>query len=136
MPKQTGVGLASLNVDDSGGTPRNICDDITNFDFAMPRGVQDVTGVCSSAMARLLLLADFSVNFTGVFNTDANMSHDVFKTIPTTSVARTVTLDLGDASLAQEVLFTDYQITRAADGSLVWTVPGVLANGTFNAWGA
>ncbi len=105
---------------------------VTNWDLAMPRGVQDVTGQDVSAMDRLLLLADSSVNLTGVV--DSATSHLVFKTVPTTSVARTVTIDAGTPAVGNEYLFTDYTWTRAADGSLVWAAPGVLTGGVFNAW--
>ena len=33
-----------------------------------------------------------------------------------------------------EVLFTDYPLTRADDGSLTWKVPAVLQSGTVPAW--
>lgn len=134
MTKQTGIGLAALSVDDVGGTPRDIRPQVTNWDLAMPRGVQDATGQDATAMDRLLLLADSSVNLTGVVDSASNQQHDVFKTVPTTSVARTVTIDAGTPLLANEYLFTDYTWTRAQDGSLVWAAPGVLTGGTFSAW--
>jgi hypothetical protein len=102
---------------------------VTNFSFATPRGVQDVTGVDKSAMERLLLLADFSITLNGVFN-DA-LSHLVFDTL---DGVRSVELDVSGQSLDNECLLTDYALTRNADGSLTWSVPGVLANGTVPAW--
>jgi hypothetical protein len=33
-----------------------------------------------------------------------------------------------------EIVFTDYQLNRAADGSLTWTAPGQLADGTVPTW--
>jgi hypothetical protein len=134
MTKESGLGWTTFSVDDSGGSVRAIKNDITNFGFATPRGVQDVTGIDKSAYERLLLLADFSVDPTGVFNDAANASHDVFKTVPSTSVARTVTLTISGQTLAAEVLFTDYSLTRAASGELTWTAPGVLADGTVPTW--
>lgn len=134
MAKESGLGITTLSVDDSGGTARAIKNDITDFDISTPRGVQDVTGVDKSAYERLLLLADFSVNLNGVFNDATNLSHDVFKTVPSTSVARTVTLTVSGQTLAGECLFTDYQLKRGNDGSLVWTAPGVLADGTTPTW--
>ena len=68
MAKTTGLGVTTLSVDDSGGTVRDIRNDITSFNFATPRGVQDVTGIDKSAMERLLLLADFSITLNGVVN--------------------------------------------------------------------
>ena len=45
MAKETGLGWTTLSVDDSGGTARAIINDVTNFNFSTPRGVQDVTGI-------------------------------------------------------------------------------------------
>jgi len=135
MAKETGLGITTLSIDDSGATARAIINDITNFAVSTPRGVQDVTGVDKSAMERLLLLADASVQLNGVFNDAANVSaHDVFKTVPSTSVARTVTLVVSAQTLAGEYLFSDYALTRAADGSLTWTAPGALSDGTVPTW--
>ena len=134
MAKQSGLGWTTLSVDDSAGVVRAIKNDITNFSFATPRGVQDVTGVDKSAMERILLLADFSVDLNGVFNDTANASHDVFKTVPSTSVNRTVTLTVAAKTLAAECLFTDYALTRAQSGELTFAAPGVLADGAVPTW--
>lgn len=134
MAKETGLGWTTLSVDNSAGAVKAIVNDITNFSFATPRGVQDVTGVDKSAFERLLLLADFSITLNGVFNDATDFSHDVFKTVPSTSVARTVTLVHSGQTLANETLFTDYALTRAQSGELTWTAPGVLANGTVPTW--
>jgi len=134
MAKSTGMGWTTLTIDDSSGTPQAIKNDITNFDLSTPRAVQDVTGVDKFAIERLLLLADFSTTLNGVFNPAANFSHDVFKTVPSTSVARTVTMVVSAKTLANETLFTDYSLKRAQDGSLVWSAPGVLADGTVPTW--
>jgi hypothetical protein len=37
-------------------------------------------------------------------------------------------------TLATEILFTDYNLTRADSGALTWTAPGVLADGTVPTW--
>jgi len=134
MAKQTGLGWSVASVDDSAGAVRAIINDFTGLQFATPRGVQDVTGIDKSAIERLLLLADFSVTYTGVFNVAANQSHDVFKTVPSSSVARTNTLTIAAKTLACEVLFTDYPLTRAQTGEFTFAVPGVLADGTVPTW--
>lgn len=134
MAKESGIGWTTFSVDDSGGSAKDIRNDITSFEFGTPRAVQDVTGIDKSAMERLLLLADFSVTPNGVFNDAADFSHAVFKTVPSTSVLRTVTLTISGQTLANECLFTDYSLTRGADGSLVWTAPGVLGNGAVPTW--
>lgn len=134
MAKESGLGWSVCSIDDSSGTPRDIRNDFTNCEFATPRAVQDVTGLDKSAMERLLLLADMSFTGNGVFNDAANMSHSVFKTVPSTSVARTTTLTVSGQTLAGELLFTDYALTRAADGALTFSAPGVLADGTVPTW--
>jgi hypothetical protein len=135
MAKQSGLAWTTLSVDDSSGAVEVIKNDTTNLSFSTPRAVQDITGVNSSAMERLLLLADFSVTLNGVANFAASPSaHDVFSTVPSTSVARTTTLTIGGKTLAPEVLYTDYQLTRGNDGSLTWSAPGVLAGGVVPLW--
>lgn len=134
MAKESGIGWTTLSVDDSAGAVQAIRNDITNFSFATPRGVQDVTGVDKSAHERLLLLADFSIDLSGVFNDAAGASHAVFKTVPSTSVARTVSLAVSGQTLNNECLFTDYALTRAASGELTFSAPGVLSDGTVPTW--
>lgn len=132
MAKASGLGWSVFSVDDAGGTPVVIKNDATNLQIATPRGVQDVTGLDKSADERLLLLADCSVTANGVFN--AAVSHTVWRTIPSTSVNRTTTMTVNGATLAPEILFTDYPLTRGATGELTWAVPGVLADGTVPTW--
>lgn len=135
MAKESGIGWSTFTVDDSSGDPQAIINDITNFQFSTPRGVQDVTGVDKSAMERILLLADFSITMNGIFNDATDQSHDVFKTIPSTSVARTITMVVSGQTLANETLLTDYPLTRASSGELTWAVPGVLSDGSVPTWG-
>lgn len=137
--KTSGLGSV-VKVADSASTSRTISNDVSNWQMAMPRAVQDITGVDKFANERLLLLADFSVTLNGIFNyADANMSHDVFKTIGSTSVVRAVELDpvgtaTGAPKLPVNCVLTDYQVTRAAGGALTWQVPGALADGTAPTW--
>ncbi len=134
MAKQSGLGWTTLSVDDAAGTVRDIRNDITNLQFATPRAVQEVTGIDKSAIERLLLLADFSITLNIVFNPAANMSHDVFKTVPSTSVPRTTSIGVGGKSLTNEVLYTDYPLQRSDSGELTASVPGSLADGTVPTW--
>ena len=133
MAKESGLGMA-IAIDDSGGSARTISNDLTNFDFAIPRAVQDVTGIDKSAMERLLLLADFSITANGIFNDASNQSHDVFKTVSSTSVARTVTITVSGQTLPNETFFTDYSLATGADGALTWSAPGVLTGETVPTW--
>lgn len=135
MAKESGLGLTTLSVDNSSGVAKDIRNDVTDFEFGTPRAVWEVTGVDKNAIERILLLADFSITLKGVFNDAADASHDVFKTVPSTSVARTTSINVSGQTLAPEVLYTDYPLTRADDGKLNWQVPGVLADGTVPTWG-
>lgn len=134
MAKTSGLGWTTCSVDDSAGTLRAIINDVTNLQFATPRADWNVTGIDKSAMERILLLADFSVTLNVIFNPAANASHDVFKTVPSTSVARTTTLTVAAKTLTNEVLYTDYPVSRADSGELTAAVPGVLADGTVPTW--
>jgi hypothetical protein len=136
MAKESGLGWTTLSVDGSDAALNDIKNDTTNFEFATPRAVQEVTGVDKSAFERLLLLADFSITLNGVFNDEADKSHATFKDIGSTSVTRTVSLAVSGQTLAVECLLTDYALTRGDDGSLTWQVPGVLQDGTAPAWSA
>lgn len=137
MAKQSGLA-ATVTVDDSGGTPRAITNDVQSFQFAMPRGVLDITGVDKSAIERTLLLADFSVSLvtTAINFAAAPSFHDTFKTVVSTTVKRTTAIlcGSGGGTVTAEVFYTDYQVTRGQDGALGATVPGVLADGTAPAW--
>ncbi len=134
MAKEPGYPLTVI-IDDSGSVARTISNDIGSGSLATPRGVQDITGVDKSAVERQLLLADASVTWTlPAFNDAANQAHAVFKTISSTSVARTTSWGISGQTLACEMLYTDYQMNRGQDGSLVTTVPGALADGTVPTW--
>jgi hypothetical protein len=134
MAKESGLGWTTLSIDNAAGSPQDIRTDVTNFQFATPRAVQDITGVDKSAMERLLLLADFSATFNGVFDDGSNLAHDVLKSVPSTSVTRSVNLTVSGQSLNTECLITDYALTRAQSGELTWSAPAALANGAVPTW--
>src|SRR6266568_2258690 len=77
-------------------------------------------------------VTDFSITLNGQWNSVG--AHLVFRTVPSTSVKRTTTIGMNSVSLANEVLYTDYAITRATGGDLNWSSPGVLADGTVPTW--
>lgn len=131
MPKESGIGWTTFSVDDAAGDLQAIVSDITNASWQMPMAVQDVTGLDKSAIERLHLLGDFSVSMSGVFNDDADMSHDVFSDL---SGTRTCTIVVSGQTLTNEILLTDYPLTRSDAGELTWTVPGVLQSGILPAW--
>jgi len=136
MAKQSGLG-DYIAVDDSGGTARDISNDITSYSVNIPQNLFDVTGIDKSAMERLVGLGDGTVSLNGVFNSASNKSHDVFKTRTGT---RTVTLAVGgntssNPELAMEMLVTEYNIERGDDGALNWTAGLSLQSGTTPTWG-
>jgi hypothetical protein len=133
MAKESGMGMA-LAVDDHGGSARTISNDVTSLDFGIPRGVQDITGINSSAVERLLLLADFTITINGVFNDASNLSHAVFSTVSSTSVTRTVTITISSNSLPNETIFTDYALSRSATGEANYTASGSLNSTTVPTW--
>lgn len=126
--------VLAIIVDDSAAAPQTISNDVIGVDFATPRGVQDSTGMDKTAHERLLLLADFSATLKGIFNDATNMSHAVFKTVPSTAVTRTVSLAMSGQTLACECVLSDYALSRAQSGELTWTVPAALQDGTAPTW--
>lgn len=134
MAKSTGLGWTTASVDDSTGTPQAIKNDINDLKISTPMAVIDTTGIDKFAFERLLGLADASITLDGTFNNAANMSHTVFSTVPSTRVNRTTTLTVNGSTLACEILYTDYALTRAQGGALTWQAPGVLADGTPPTW--
>lgn len=134
MAKEPGFAF-TLSVDDAAGTLRTLSNDFSSLTLSTPRAVQDITGLDKSAIERQLLLADGSATLQApALNDAANQSHAVFKTVPSTSVNRTVTFALSGQSLSMEMLPTDYQWSRGQDGSLTFSVPLSLADGTVPVW--
>lgn len=135
MAKENGLGWTTLGVADASGTVQDIRNDITNLGISTPRAVQEVTGIDKSAIERLLLLADASLDLNGVFNPAAGASHAVFSTVPSTTVNRVVNITVNGKNLNfTGILFTNYDLTRAAAGELTWKAPGVLADGAVPTW--
>lgn len=135
MPKQSGLAWTTFTVEESdGSSARDLRNDITNFQMATPRGIQDTTGIDKSAIERIPLLADLSYTLTLVYNPTAQKGHQVFRTISSSDTQRTTVCGIGSESLTSQILYTDYQLTRGADGTLISNVPGVLADGTVPTW--
>lgn len=128
--KQSGIGM-TLSCDNSAGVSKDIANDVTNVQFATPYALQDVTGLDKSAIERLQLLADFSATLGGVFNPDADKSHTAFSVLTGT---RTLALGIGGKSLSNEVLLSDYNLTRANTGEFTFSVPASLQSGTVPTW--
>jgi len=134
VSKSSGIGWTTLTVDDASGTPQALVNDFTNLQFATPRAVFDVTGLGKFAIERILGLADFSITLNGPHDPAANQSHAVFSSASSTSVARTTAITVNGKNLSNEVLYTDYPLTRTNTGEFTYAVPGVLADGTVPTW--
>jgi hypothetical protein len=135
MAKQTGLG-DYIAVDDSGGSARDISDNITNYDIAIAQNLIDATTISKSAMEKLIGLNDLTVTLTGVFDSASNKEHDVFKV---RSAARTFDLRIGgntssNPRLTAEMMISDYSLSRGTDGSLGFTATLNLSNGTTPTW--
>jgi len=136
MAKQTGLG-DYIAVDDSGGTIRDISNDVTSYSINVPQNMFEVTGVDKSAVERIVGLNDYTLSISGVFNKASNKSHDVFKTRTGT---RTVTIAIGGNTtgypeLEAEMLVNEYNLERGDDGGLNWTTTLSLQSGTVPTWG-
>ncbi len=134
MAKISGLGWTTLSLDDGGGTPTDIKNDVTDLDIATPRAVQDVTGIDKLAFERILLLADASVTLNGVFDPAASKAHAVLSTASSSNQVRSFASTISTKSLNMEMLLTDYPLKRAASGELTWACPLVLADGNVPTW--
>ena len=136
MSKETGIGWTECSVDAADTTAETLINDVTNLDLSMTNGVQDVTGLDSVAIERLLLLADFSIDLTMVFNDAATHSEFfVFKDVNVVATAlRTVTLEISGQILENECVFPTVSRARAADGSFTTSANGQLGDGALPAW--
>jgi hypothetical protein len=126
--------VMTVTVDDAGGVPRDISADITNIEVATPRGMQQLTGLGAAGVDRVPLRTDGQLVLSGVFNDAANMSHDVFKSVATAGVPRTVQVGVSGQTLTMELLFTEYGLRRRSDGGLIWGAVGALADSSAPAW--
>jgi hypothetical protein len=136
MAKQTGLG-DYVAVDDSGGTVRDISNDISGgYGINIAQDLLETTGLDKSARERLTGMSDGDVTLTGTFNSASNKSHDVFKT---RTSARTVDIRIGgntssNPKLAMEMVIANYNISRDSGGVMTWTATLNLSDGTVPAW--
>lgn len=136
MAKESGLGWTTCMLDDATGDPDDIREDCTSLSFAMPRAVQDVTGLDKFAVERLLLLADYSGQLSGVFDDATDKIHSVARTVgSSTPTSRTFANEISAQTISAEVHITDYALDRAASGEFTFTIPFVLANGIAPTWG-
>lgn len=135
MAKVTGLG-DYLAVDDSGGSARDISDNVTSLTINSSQNLFDVTTLSKSAIERLIGLNDLTIDVTATVDTASNKSLDVFKDL---SGTRTVTYSMGGNTsgkprLQVECLLTGAPIARGADGALEISANLALQSGTTPAW--
>ena len=137
MSKVSGLG-AKISLADSGGTPRVISNDITDFTLNTPIAMQDTTGVDKSAHERLALLVDLTCQLKGVANFAANMSHAVLSTATTTPNVRALavfpTSNGSTPTLPANVLIGSYNMARGNGGDLTFQSDLSLADGSVPTW--
>ena len=136
MAIQTGLG-DYIAVDDSGGSARDISDNVQSYEIGNSQNLLDSTTVSKSALQRLIALGDLQVTINGMFDAASNKSHDVFKT---KSGTRTFELRIGGNSssnpqLTAEMLVADYNLSRGTDWALNFTASLMLQSGTVPTWG-
>ncbi len=136
MAKETGMAWTTCSIDIAAGTLATLINDVTSLDLSISNGVQDITGLDKSAMERQLLLGDFSIDPTMVFNDAA--THSVFAVFKDTNVTatgtRTTDLEISGQGLNNEVVFPTVGWARAADGSFIVTANGQLSDGAVPAF--
>jgi hypothetical protein len=137
LAKSSGI-TSTVSVDDSAGNAQNISTSVLSFDISTPRGSADITGLDKSAIEKILLLADGQVTLNLQYDPTATTgSHTVFRTMSSTSATRTVTIVINStpsATLAMEMICTDYTLNRGADGNLTASATLQLQSGTAPTW--
>lgn len=135
MAKENGLG-ASLAIDDSAGTARTVSNDVRDVAISTPKAALDTTGLDKSAMERIQLLTDASVDVNGIYNDTATTGlYTVLKTISSTSVLRAMTFTVSSNALAMEMFFNDMKLSRGGDGALLLSTHGELGDGALPTWG-
>lgn len=135
MSKVTGLG-DRFQLDDSGGTLRDISSTVDSVQVQTSQGLIDVTGLDKSAMERIIGLGDGSFQISGPFDAASNKAHDVLTPL---SGTRTATYDIGGGTtgnprLSLEVLLANYNVSRDNSGKLTWSATMNLADGAVPAW--
>ena len=131
MAIQAGLG-DYLAVDDSGGSARDISDNVNSVEITNNQNLIDATTLSKSAIERIIGLGDFGLTINGTFDSASNKSHDVFKT---KSGTRTVSYATqGNPIIEVECLISEYNISRGADGTLTFTAGLQGQSGAVATW--
>ena len=89
-----------------------------------PRAVQEITGINSSAMERIMPRTDGALNYNSWFNKAALAEHVILSSLPTTDslVLWALGGSNGDAAAMLVSKQLDYPLSKGADGSLAATI--------------
>lgn len=131
MAIKSGI-TTTLTVDNGSGTPVNISAYTTSVQCGLPTNLVDITTLDKSAVARLALLKDFTVQATGQYATEVMA---VFKNDP--GNLRTTAVGLANATdtITAEMLLADFQpYNRDQAGNATWSVTLNLGDGAVPVW--
>lgn len=130
MAKQSGMGMGLAYAG------YNLAGDIGSLSIRGGPAVLDVTSIDKSAMERIGGLLDGGIDLSGFLNDAAAQLHPVASTLPTTDRQAIVFLasTIGASAACMVGKQLDYSGTRAADGSLTFSLPHP-ANGYSLEWG-
>jgi hypothetical protein len=138
MAKESGLGVTTFSIDDAAGTQRAVLNDVHSLTINTPSAQGDVSGLDKSAMERILLLADGSMNYAYTFNDAATTGIytvlSAYRTLAASQTGRTHTFTHSGNTLAMELLLTDFPVVRGADGSLGGSITANLSDGTVPTW--
>lgn len=131
MAKFAGLSVV-VSIDNTGGTPVDVSNSISNISMKGSIGEQVVTGLDKSAEERLQLIEDGEYTISGRGYPPSAHRAVLWENLRTT---RTLTIDLPDsATCTAEVFFFGLNIGRGDDASATWDLTMKLNNGTAPAW--
>lgn len=134
MAIESGAGWTSFAIDDSGGTPNELDDNITQANMSTTRGIQDTTVLADSARRTLGLLSDHQDNFTVLFDDAVGQSFATLSTVGSANVVRTITRTHSANTLATESNISSVNWGRTQSAELTAQCTAVLADGTVPTW--
>lgn len=134
MAIQSGIPMV-VTLDDSGDSPRIISADVVSLDFSTPINSEEIQGVDKTGIQRLSLLADFSATLSCKFDdTAVTNAWNVLKDASSVIQERDLSIAISGQTLDVDVVVTDTQFSRGADGSFNITSPLSMGDGVPAVW--
>jgi hypothetical protein len=135
----------TVNVDDSGGTARDISNDVESVEIPYNYDEHDVTGFSEGSHNVITGLAAMPITINGNFNAAATTgSHTVLSGILGSTTSKTVTIDIGqgaapttgDPEWSGEYTLTAYTVSAGdPTGPLKFTATLNVMGSTAPSWG-